>query len=57
MAFPPKKFALSNVRITVSSLRCSNRELEDMSKVEDIVKLIKGQKDKLVRSPRESGGG
>ena len=35
----------------------SNRELEDMSKGEDIVKWIKRAKDKLVRSPRENGGG
>ena len=35
----------------------TNRELEEMSKGENIVKWIKGQKDKLVRSPRENGGG
>ena len=33
-----------------------NRELEEMSKLENIVKLIKGKKDKLVRSPGENGG-
>ena len=35
----------------------TNRELEEMSKGENIVKWIKGQKDKLVRSPGENGGG
>jgi len=35
----------------------TNRKLEEMSKGENIVKWIKGQKDKLVRSPRENGGG
>ena len=35
----------------------TNPELEEMSKGENIVKWIKGQKDKLVRSPREDGGG
>jgi len=34
----------------------TNRELEEMSKGENIVKWIKGQR-KLVRSPRENGGG
>ena len=34
-----------------------NRELEKMSKGENIVKWIKGAKDKLARSPRETGGG
>ena len=34
-----------------------NRELEDMSKGENIVKWIKRAKDKLVRSPRENRGG
>ena len=35
----------------------TNRELEEMSKGENTVKRIKGQKDKLVRSPGENGGG
>ena len=35
----------------------ANRELEEISKGENIVKLIKRAKDKLVRSPRENGGG
>ena len=56
MAFPPQKFALSNVRITVSSLRCPNRELE-MSKGEKYSRMDKRATDKLLRSPRENGGG
>ena len=35
----------------------TNRELEEMSKGENIVKWIKGAKDKPVRSPRENGVG
>jgi len=35
----------------------TNRELEDTSIGENIVKWIKRAKDKLVRSPRENGGG
>ena len=35
----------------------TNRELEEMSKGENILKWIKGQKDKLVRPPGENGGG
>jgi len=35
----------------------TNRELEEMSKGENIVKWIKGQTNKLVRSTRENGGG
>ena len=35
----------------------TNRELEEMSKGENIVKWKKGAQDKLVRSPRENGGG
>jgi len=35
----------------------TNRELEEMSKGENIVKMDKRAKDKLVRSPRENGGG
>jgi len=35
----------------------TNRELEEMSEGENIVKWIKGQCYKLVRSPRENGGG
>ena len=35
----------------------TNRELEEMSKGKNIVKWVKGAKDKLVRSPRENGGG
>ena len=35
----------------------TNRELKEMSKGENIGKWTKGQKDKLVRSPRENGGG
>jgi len=35
----------------------TNRELEEMSKGEDIVKMDKRPKDKLVRSPRDNGGG
>jgi len=35
----------------------TNRELEEMSKGENIVKWIKGAKDNPVRSPRENGGG
>ena len=35
----------------------TNRELEEMSKGENIVKWLKRAKDKLVRSPRENGGG
>jgi len=34
-----------------------NRELEEMSKGENIVTMDKRAKDKLVRSPRENGGG
>jgi hypothetical protein len=34
----------------------TNRELEEMSKGENIVKMDKMAKDKLVRSPRENGG-
>jgi len=56
VAFPPQKFALSNVRITVSSLRCPNRELE-MSKGEKYSRMDKRATDKLLRSPRENGGG
>jgi len=36
--------------------RRTNRELEELSKGENIVKWIKGQ-SKLFRSPRENGGG
>jgi hypothetical protein len=35
----------------------TNRELEEVSKGENIVKWKKKGKDKLVRSPRENGGG
>ena len=35
----------------------TNRELEEMSKGENIVKWIKRAKDKLVRPPRKNGGG
>ena len=35
----------------------TNRELEETSKGENIVKMDKRAKDKLVRSPRENGGG
>jgi len=35
----------------------TNRELEEMGKGENIVKWIKGQKDKLVRSSKKNGGG
>jgi hypothetical protein len=35
----------------------TNREIEDLSKGENIVKLIKGAKDKLAGSPGENGGG
>jgi len=35
----------------------TNRELEEMSKGENIVKWIKGAKDKLAGSPGENGGG
>ena len=35
----------------------TNREIEEMSKGENIVKMDKRAKDKLVRSPRENGGG
>ena len=35
----------------------TNRELEEMSKGENIVKCVKGQRIKLVRSPGENGGG
>ena len=35
----------------------TNRELKEMSKGENIGKWTKGQKDKLVRSPTENGGG
>jgi len=35
----------------------TNRELEETSKRENIVKMDKRVKDKLVRSPRENGGG
>jgi len=38
----------------------TNRELDEKSKgenIENIVKWIKGANDKLVRSPRENGGG
>ena len=35
----------------------TNRELEEMNKGENIVTMDKRAKDKLVRSPRENGGG
>jgi len=35
----------------------TNRELEEMSKGEKYSKMDKRAKDKLVRSPRENGGG
>ena len=35
----------------------TNRELEEMRKGENIVKMDKRAKDKLVGSPRENGGG
>ena len=35
----------------------TNRELEELSKGENIVKWIKGAKDKFVGSPGENGGG
>jgi len=35
----------------------TNRELEGMSKGENIVKWIERSKDKLVRSPGRNGGG
>jgi len=35
----------------------TNRELDEMSKGENTVKMDKRAKDKLVRSPRENGGG
>jgi uncharacterized protein (DUF2225 family) len=35
----------------------TNRELEGMSKVEKYSKMDKGEKDKLVGSPGENGGG
>ena len=35
----------------------TNRELEEMSKGENYSKMDKRAKDKLVRSPRENGGG
>jgi len=35
----------------------TNRELEEISKGENIVQWIKRAKGKLVRSPRENGGG
>ena len=35
----------------------TNRELEELSKGENIVKWIKGAKDKLAGSPGENGGG
>jgi hypothetical protein len=35
----------------------TNRELEETSTGENIVKWIKGAKDKLVRAPGENGGG
>jgi len=35
----------------------TNRELEEMSKAENLVKMDKSVKDKLVRSPGENGGG
>jgi hypothetical protein len=35
----------------------TNRELETLSKGEDIVKWIKGAKDKLAGLPGENGGG
>ena len=34
----------------------TNRELEELSKGENIVKWIKGAKDKLAGSPGENGG-
>ena len=37
--------------------RRTNRELEEMSKGEKYSKMDKRAKDKLVRSPRENGGG
>ena len=37
-------------------VECIVRRLEEMSKGENIVKLNKRAKDKLVRSPRENGG-
>jgi len=35
----------------------TNRELEEMSKGENVAKIDKGTKDKLVRSPGENGRG
>jgi hypothetical protein len=35
----------------------TNRELEELSKGENIVNWIKGAKDKLAGSPGENGGG
>ena len=35
----------------------TNREQEELSKGENIVKWIKGAKDKLAGSPGENGGG
>ena len=35
----------------------TNRELEEMSKGEKYSKMDERAKDKLVRSPRENGGG
>jgi hypothetical protein len=35
----------------------TNRELEELSKGENIVKWIKGAKDELTGSPGENGGG
>jgi hypothetical protein len=35
----------------------TNRDLEEMNGGENIVKWMKGAKDKLARSPGENGGG
>jgi hypothetical protein len=45
------------MRSFVWSEMVQNRELEETSKGENIVKWIKMAKDKLVRSPGENGGG
>jgi len=38
-------------------VKSDDLELEEMSKEENVIKMDKRTKDKLVRSPRENGGG
>jgi hypothetical protein len=57
VAFPPQKFALSNVRITVSSLTLFESRTRGDEQRRKYSKMEKRAKDKLVRSLTENGGG